>query len=60
VVGQQPFLSPVGSHQYTSWCNLRSDIGMMRGAFRMYNHLSKEFFEVYIPNFQLIAPMRLN
>lgn len=60
VVGQQPIIEPGGSHQYVSACNLRSDMGKMYGTYQMENLYNKKLIEVIIPEFQLIAPFKLN
>jgi ApaG protein len=60
VVGQQPIIESGGSYQYVSAANLNSEIGKMRGSYQMENLYTKAQFEVAIPEFQLIAPMKLN
>jgi len=60
VIGLQPEMSPGESHSYQSGCHLRSGIGYMRGAYRMRDLVTGNFFEVAIPLFQLIAPQRMN
>jgi ApaG protein len=60
VVGQQPVIEPGGSHQYISACNLRSDMGKMSGSYQMENLYNKRLFQVQIPEFQMIAPFKLN
>jgi len=60
VVGQQPLLEPGASHQYVSWCNFSTEIGLMQGSFKMYDLSKQKFFKVIIPAFRLIAPMKLN
>lgn len=60
VVGQQPIIEPGGNYQYVSACNLRSDIGKMWGTYQMENLYNKKLFSVHIPEFQMIAPFKLN
>lgn len=60
VVGQQPVIEPGGSHQYISACNLRSDMGKMSGSYQMENLYNKRLFKVQIPEFQMIAPFKMN
>ena len=60
VVGQQPLIAPGGSYQYTSAANLHSDIGKMFGSYLMENLSNKKKIVVVIPEFQLIAPAKLN
>ena len=59
VVGQQPILHPGQTHQYTSWCPLESDIGLMFGFYKMRTPSGEEF-EVRIPEFTLCADAKLN
>ena len=60
VVGQQPVLEPGQSHQYVSGCNLKSGIGKMVGTYEMERIVDGTNFEVKIPEFIMIAPLRLN
>ncbi|MGC4022980.1 MAG: Co2+/Mg2+ efflux protein ApaG [Cyclobacteriaceae bacterium] len=60
VVGQQPVLEPGQSHQYVSGCNLKSGIGKMAGSYLMERIMDGSQFNVTIPEFMMIAPMRLN
>lgn len=60
VVGQQPIIEPGGSYQYISACNLRSDMGKMHGTYQMENLYNKRLFQVNIPEFQMIAPFKMN
>ncbi len=60
VVGQQPILAPNESHQYTSYCELDTDIGAMVGTYLMKRLEDGERFEVRIPRFLLVEPTRLN
>lgn len=60
VVGEQPIIQPTESYQYISACNLRSEIGKMRGTYEMENLYDKTRFTVNIPEFKLVAPGKLN
>ncbi len=60
VVGQQPVIDPGKSHEYVSGCNLKTDIGKMEGSFEMRRLIDDEEFEVKIPNFNMIAPYKMN
>lgn len=60
VVGQQPVLEPGQSHQYVSGCNLKSGIGKMAGTYLMERVVDGTTFPVKIPEFSMVAPMRLN
>lgn len=60
VVGQQPVLEPGQTHQYVSGCNLKSGIGKMVGTYEMERIVDGSIFEVKIPEFIMVAPLRLN
>ncbi|WP_421945606.1 Co2+/Mg2+ efflux protein ApaG [Pedobacter sp.] len=60
VVGLQPIIQPGESHVYVSGCNLKTDMGSMQGTYLMNRLVDDAEFEVEIPEFQLIAPYRLN
>jgi ApaG protein len=60
VVGQQPVLEPGQSHQYVSGCNLKSGIGKMVGTYLMERIVDGTTFRVNIPEFTMVAPLRLN
>lgn len=60
VVGQQPVLEPGQVHQYVSGCNLKSGIGKMVGTFLMERILNGTQLTVDIPEFTMVAPLRLN
>jgi len=60
VVGQQPVLEPGQSHQYVSGCNLKSGIGKMVGTYQMERIVDGVKFEVVVPEFTMVAPLRLN
>lgn len=60
VIGEQPVIHPNQTHAYQSFCHLKTDIGMMWGTYLMKVVDSGKLFEVSIPEFQMITPMRLN
>ena len=60
VVGVQPTLQPDERYQYVSGCNLRTEMGKMKGTYQMENLNNKKNFEVNIPEFELITPFKNN
>lgn len=60
VVGVQPVIEPGESYQYVSGCNLRTEMGKMKGSYQMENLHSKIMFQVDIPSFEMIVPMKNN
>ena len=60
VVGQQPILEPGQSHQYVSGCNLKSGIGKMVGTYLMERIVDGSRLQINIPEFTMVAPLRLN
>ena len=60
VVGLQPVIEPGESHEYISGCNLKTDIGSMKGEYQMLRLLDNTYFDAQIPEFYLIAPFKLN
>lgn len=60
VVGQQPVIEPGQTHQYVSGCNLKSGIGKMSGTYLMERVVDGSQMQVNIPEFTMIAPLRLN
>lgn len=60
VVGLQPIIIPNESYSYVSGCNLKSDVGSMRGLYYMQNLLTDTPLEVEIPEFELVTPYKLN
>ena len=60
VVGVQPTIQPGESYQYVSGCNLRTEMGKMKGTYQMENLNSKQMFTVDIPAFEMIVPMKNN
>ena len=60
VVGIQPVIEPGKNYAYVSGCNLKTDIGSMKGHYQMLKLHDETVFNVDIPEFQLIVPYRLN
>lgn len=54
VVGQQPVLAPGESFKYSSWCPLRTPMGMMRGTYQMVRQGGGQF-DIEIAPFALRA-----
>ena len=60
VVGVQPSLLQGEVYKYMSGCNLRTEMGRMKGIYQMENLHSKKMFEVNIPAFEMIVPFKNN
>jgi ApaG protein len=60
VIGIQPIIKPGERYKYESYCPIKSDIGYMQGVYKMRRLDNDKLFEVQIPQFELIAPFRLN
>ncbi|MBC8034081.1 MAG: Co2+/Mg2+ efflux protein ApaG [Chitinophagaceae bacterium] len=60
VIGVQPVLNPGDRYQYTSGCNLRTEMGKMSGSYTMENLHNKKPLTVTIPSFDLVAPFKNN
>ncbi len=60
VVGKQPVIEPGQYHQYVSGCNLRSEVGTMRGTYTMQRTADGKLFEAVIPEFVLMTPEKSN
>lgn len=60
VVGQQPSIQPGDSYQYTSACQLRSEVGKMFGTYEMENQYNKRLMQIQIPEFIMVASSKLN
>ena len=54
VVGEQPVLAPGESFQYSSWCPLKTPMGIMRGTYQMTNPSGNQF-DIEIAPFALKA-----
>ncbi|WCT12239.1 Co2+/Mg2+ efflux protein ApaG [Mucilaginibacter jinjuensis] len=60
VVGEQPVIEPGSFHEYISGCNLKTDMGSMKGEYQMVRTLDNTLFDVEIPKFDMVAPYRMN
>lgn len=60
VVGVQPVIQTGESYQYVSGCNLRTEMGKMKGTYQMENMHNKKMFDVSIPSFEMIVPAKNN
>jgi len=60
VVGLQPVIEPGDFHEYVSGCNLKTEMGSMKGGYQMLRLMDNHEFSVKIPEFQLVVPYKLN
>lgn len=60
VVGETPIIEPNQKYTYNSGCNLMSEVGYMKGYYKMRQLLTGQNFQVQIPKFDLIVPAKLN
>ena len=60
VIGIQPILNPTEIYEYVSGCNLKTEMGKMYGNYNFKNLYNKKLFSVAIPQFEMIAPFKLN
>lgn len=60
VVGLQPIIQPNQSFEYSSFCNLNTQLGNMYGSYFLENLDEKTLFEVTIPAFELATPGIMN
>ena len=56
VVGEQPVLAPGESHEYQSYCVLRSPVGFMEGHYTFVRD-DGDRFKVEVPRFHLTGPL---
>ena len=54
VIGLQPLIKPNENFEYSSFCPLKTPLGMMSGAYQMKLN-SEEIFDATIPAFSLHA-----
>ncbi len=59
VVGEQPILAPGESFKYSSWCPLKTPMGMMHGTYQMASAGGSRF-DIQIAPFALKAPYTVN
>ncbi len=60
VVGIQPVIEPGQTHEYVSGCNLKTDMGSMKGSYQMMRLIDNSLFQVAIPEFYLVASYKMN
>ena len=60
VVGIQPLIHPGSQYQYSSGCNLKTEMGKMYGTYLMENINNSKQFSVIIPSFEMTVPFKLN
>jgi len=60
VVGQQPVIEPGQSHEYVSGCNLKTELGKMKGSYLMERIVDGKQFKAAIPQFVMVVPYKLN
>jgi len=60
VIGEQPIILPSEKFEYISGCDFKTDIGKMYGTYLMQQTKSGQLFSVKIPEFYMVAPMKLN
>lgn len=65
VIGQTPTIMPGESHEYTSWVQFETPIGIMHGTYLMEQPATAPdeqavYFRAEIPRFQHLAPELLN
>lgn len=60
VIGEQPILKKGDTFEYSSGCELSSEIGFMKGFYTFLNIQSNDHFEAIIPPFSLESPSKLN
>jgi len=59
VVGEQPVIQPGNSYEYTSYCDLKTNVGTMQGSYTMVRP-GGETFDAQISPFTLAVPNALN
>lgn len=59
VVGKKPFIKPGDSYEYTSFCPIPTEFGVMHGHFGMINEHGKKF-NAKISPFRLSVPFSIN
>lgn len=64
VIGEQPILFPGEVFEYSSGCDLISEVGFMKGHYNFVqlneNNKPVKNLRVSVPKFDLIAPFKLN
>lgn len=60
VVGEQPIIMPGEHYRYESAAHINTDMGKMSGHYIMVNLNTLKEHLIYIPEFHLISPGKLN
>ena len=60
VIGKKHILLTGERHEYASWCPISTPLGKMFGSYLMLKVDTGEKFRVTVPEFQLVAPFKLN
>lgn len=60
VVGKTPVLRHEQSFEYSSYCPLKKPIGKMTGHYIFKNLHTMDIFQVQMPEFVLVADLKLN
>jgi len=60
VIGEQPILSPGETYEYTSYCQLKTDAGSMKGYYTFQREVDELLFDATIPEFMLWPEYRKN
>lgn len=60
VIGEQPLILPGETYRYQSYCDLKSDLGWMEGAYLFRKEDESKILEVAIPRFELSASSKGN
>jgi len=60
VIGEQPLLYPGEQFTYVSAASIETEMGRMTGFYTMQNLHAGKLFRVVIPEFELIAPFKMN
>lgn len=60
VVGEQPVIPPGGRHEYNSFCDLKTEMGKMVGAYLMLRVEDNHLFKIAVPEFFMVADHKLN
>lgn len=60
VIGLQPILGPGEEHKYHSWSPISAPLGKMWGRYYMKDLETNTYFWIDVPEFELVAPFKLN
>lgn len=60
VIGLQPVIEPGQCHEYVSACNLKTEMGSMKGTYTMLRMNDLKEMIVNIPEFSLTVPYKMN